>query len=405
MKEAFKKIIEKIKGMAPNKTNGKTSTKGKTKGSTKKSVKASDSDKLPPYEELANIILVMAKHLNYDFCTFEGETVYIYIKTHWQRISSYELKIFLKECLCSLLDNDVRGSNRKSIEDLVKQFPFSIMSLNVKPAKNKINFLNGTLDLVTGNFEQHNPKDYLRYVLPYNYGPNATCPKFGEYIKRVVPDRDVQNVLAEYIAWLFTDIKLEKVLFLYGSGCNGKSVFIDIIEALVGKDNVCHESITDMCGENGSNHRSNIVGKLLNTCSDVAPNSFHGDLFKRLASGEPISTKVLYQDVNSTTDYAKMLFSLNELPKTKDLTDGYFRRLLIVPFKVQIPKNEINPNLAKEIIANELPGVMRWVLIGYSRLLQNQRFSHSKVIDSALEEYRNKYNTKKKKSLIILPPY
>ena len=100
-----------------------------------------------------------------------------------------------------------------------------------------------------------------------------------------------------------------------------------------------------------------------------------------------------------------MLFSLNELPKTKDLTDGYFRRLMIVPFKVQIPKNEINPNLAKEIIANELPGVMRWVLIGYSRLLQNQRFSHSKVIDSALEEYRNKYNTKKKKSLIILPPY
>lgn len=401
MKEAFKKIIEKIKGMATNKTNGKTSTKGKTKGSAK----SNNDEKLPPNEELANIIILMAKYLNYDFCTFEGETVYIYINTHWQKISNYDLKVFLKECLCSLLDNVVRGSNRKSIEDLVKQFPYSIMSLNVKPAKNKINFLNGTLDLLTWNFEQHNPQDYLRYVLPYNYDPNATCPMFGKYIRRVVPDLDVQNVLAEYIAWLFTDIKLEKVLFLYGSGCNGKSVFIDIIEALVGKDNVCHESITDMCGENGSNHRSNIVGKLLNTCSDVAPNSFYGDLFKRIASGEPISTKVLYQDVSSTTEYAKMLFSLNELPKTKDLTDGYFRRLIIVPFKVQIPKNEINPNLAKEIIANELPGVMRWVLIGYSRLLQNQRFSHSKVIDSALEEYRNKYNTKKKKSLIILPPY
>ena len=389
MKEAFRRIIAQVKGMAANNTKGKTSTKGKTKGSAK----SNNDEKLPPNEELANIIILMAKYLNYDFCTFEGETVYIYINTHWQKISNYDLKVFLKECLCSLLDNVVRGSNRKSIEDLVKQFPYSIMSLNVKPAKNKINFLNGTLDLLTWNFGQHNPQDYLRYVLPYNYDPNATCPMFGKYIRRVVPDLDVQNVLAEYIAWLFTDIKLEKVLFLYGSGCNGKSVFIDIIEALVGKDNVCHESITDMCGENGSNHRSNIVGKLLNTCSDVAPNSFHGDLFKRIASGEPISTKVLYQDVNSTTEYAKMLFSLNELPKTKDLTDGYFRRLIIVPFNVKIPKSEINPNLAKEIIANELPGVMRWILMGYSRLLQNQRFSNSKVIDSALEEYRIKYNT------------
>ena len=400
MKKAFSKIIVKCKGMATAFTAIKAANSTTAKGG-----KTGNNDKTAP-EEWAKIIVTMATSLGYYFCSFSGEVVYIYVNTYWQKIPSYDLKVFLKECLCSLLDDDIKGSKRKDVEELVKQFPYTTMSLNVQPAKNKINFLNGTLDLVGRNFNpQHNPNDFLRYVLPYDFNDQATCSTFMTYLNRVVPYIEVQDVLAEYIAWLFTDIKLEKVLFLYGKGCNGKSVFIDIVEALVGKDNVCHESITDMCGDNGGNHRSNIVGKLLNTCSDVAPNALNGDLFKRLASGEPISTKILYQDVTSTSDYARMLFSLNELPRTNDLTNGYFRRLLIVPFKVQIPKSEINPNLAKEIIANELPGIMNWVLKGYGRLTRNQAFTSSSIIDREMEIYRNlclkkdTYNT----PLIVLP--
>ncbi len=381
MIQAFTKILTKVRGMADDKTTT---------------------------EKKASIIVEEAQKMNYYFCSFDGADDYIYIDTHWMKISGYVLKVFLKECSCSLMDNNVAGSKRKDVDELVKQFPYTTMSLYVQPVKNKINFQNGTLDLATSTLGRHNPNEYLRYVLNYDYDPQATCPKFKEYLDRVVPDADVQNALAEYIAWLFTDTKLEKVLFLYGAGCNGKSVFIDIMEALVGKDNVCHESITDMCGENGGNHRANIVGKLLNTCSDVAPNALNGDLFKRLASGEPISTKILYQDVTSTSDYAKMLFSLNELPRTNDLTNGYFRRLMIVPFKVQIPKREINPNLAKEIIADELPGIMNWVLEGYTRLMQNQTFTQSSIIDRELDLYRNHCIGKKDRNTsgqcIILPP-
>ena len=374
MKEAFKTIIARVKGMGLTKQDISNS-KGK---------KEKDKEKLTP-EDYANIIVVIARCLNYEFCSFEGDVMYIFVNTHWQKIPNYDLKVFLKECLCSLLNDNVRGSKRKDVDDLIKQFPYTIMSLNVQPAKNKINFLNGTLDLVGRKFEQHNPKDYIRYVLPYCFDKQATCPMFMKYLNRVVPDVEVQMVLAEYVSWIFTDIKLEKAMFLYGSGCNGKSVFIDIVEALVGKENVCHESITDMYGENGDNHRSNIIRKLLNTSSDIAPLVLHGDLFKSMISGESISTK---QNVTSTTDYAKMLFSLNELPKKNDLASDYYRQLLIVPFNVQIPKSEIDPYLAKKIINDELPGIMNWVLKGYVRLIQNQKFSDSKLIDSILDDYK-----------------
>ena len=101
---------------------------------------------------------------------------------------------------------------------------------------------------------------------------------FMKYLDRVLLDEDAQKVLAEYIGWIFTPLKLEKCLFLYGSGKNGKSVFVDIVEALLGKENISHESLSDMCGENGDRSRANLSGKLLNTYSDVAPNAFSGDI-------------------------------------------------------------------------------------------------------------------------------
>lgn len=53
-----------------------------------------------------------------------------------------------------------------------------------------------------------------------------------------------------------------------------------------------------------------------------------------------------------------MMFSLNELPKANDISNGFYRRFLIAPFNVQIYKNRLNLSLAKEIISNELPDIM-----------------------------------------------
>ena len=162
---------------------------------------------------------------------------------------------------------------------------------------------------------------------------------------------------------------------------------------------------SDLCGEYGANSRSNLAGKILNTCSDVAPNAFAGDLFKRIASGEPISTKILYKDVTTLTDYAKMIFCLNELPKTNDTSNGFYRRFLIAPFNVQIPKSKINPNLAKDIISHELPGIMNWVLEGRERLRMNGKFTDSPVMNKTLEEYKKMGQKKKRKIQLWLPPF
>ena len=329
------------------------------------------------------------------------DKVLVYNGLYWVNLTPL-LKVFLKETLQRYWQDEVKGSDRTTIENLYKQFHYTTMCMNHDQADGKINFENGTLDLTTHLLGAHNPKDYFRYVLPYAYDPTAKCPLFMKYLEEVLPEPEERLVIAEYIGYLFTPLKLEKVLFLHGSGLNGKSVLVDIIEALLGHENVSHESLSDMCGENGgANSRMNLLGKLLNTCSDVSAKAFQGDVFKRLASGEPISFKVLYQDVGTSTDYAKQLFCLNELPKTSDTSNGYFRRFLIAPFPVQIPKSKINPRLAQEIIATELPGIMNWVLEGRKRLIEQQTFTESRAMRRALEDYRGRFVKKNRFSLLL----
>ena len=70
------------------------------------------------------------------------------------------------------------------------------------------------------------------------------------------------------------------------------------------------------------------------------------------------------------------------------MTDGFFRRLLIIPFRVTIPEVEQDKDLAKKIIASELSGVFNWVLTGLDRLLRQRRFSHSPIVEDLVRTYR-----------------
>lgn len=362
-------------------------------------------DKFKDYYKACHEINSVSRDSGFPFVSMDGK-IYLYTGTHLEEVDDNELMMFLKFSYQKLSGDSVYCGKKELINGLTAQFPYTVMGLNVKQAEDKINFCNGTLDLKTGKLCKHNWADYFRYVLPYNYDKNAGCPVFMKYLNEVMPEMKAQDVLSEYVGWLFMPgLKLEKVLFLYGSGCNGKSVFVEIVEALLGKENISHESLSDLCGEYGANSRSNLAGKILNTCSDVAPNAFAGDLFKRIASGEPISAKILYKDVTTLTDYAKMMFCLNELPKTNDTSNGFYRRFLIAPFNVQIPKNKINPNLAKDIISHELPGIMNWVLEGRKRLIKNGAFTDSPVMSKALEEYKLMGSKKKKRFSFLLPPF
>lgn len=337
-------------------------------------------------------ILQAAKTNGWQLCRNNGQT-FIYNGAYWKSIDRDLLQSFFGNAaeLIGVPKADAKFYQFRN--DLLKQFEATAYL----PAPERtdgltlINFLNGTFEV--GNTCQElrkpHPNDFITYQLPFTFDPFATAPIFTNFLNKIIPDIDKQKVLQEYLGYVFVSsqkLKLEKVLLLYGGGANGKSVFIEVMSSMLGGENVSRyslESITDPRGYS----RAELITKLLNLSTEISGKMDKG-LFKQLASGESVEARHIYGTPFTMENYAKLLFSTNELPKETENTDGFFRRWLIIPFDVTIPESEQDKELASKIISSELSGVLNWVLIGLNRLLDQKRFTDCKAVKDQLRAFR-----------------
>ncbi len=269
------------------------------------------------------------------------------------------------------------------------QFPASAYFEPIKPQGDKvlINLQNGTFEIShdSQRLRDFSPKDFLTYQLPFEYDESADCPIFQSFLDRVLPEKELQYILAEFFGYVFTrGLKMEKALLSYGSGGNGKSVVFDVINALLGKENTANFSLSNLLEEH---NRALIAHKLFNYGSEINATRTR-DEFKNLVSNEPIQARLKYGNSFQMENYAKLAFNCNELPKDFDPQHAYFRRLIIIPFRVTIPDDEQDKTLAKKIISKELPGVFNWIIEGLKRLLKTEKFTESKLVNETIETYK-----------------
>jgi len=317
----------------------------------------------------------------------------LYNGAYWSSFNEAEFKRFLGEA-AERMGIDKYDARLYSFRDqLFKQF-LSVANLP-KPDHNNeevfINLKNGTFEIGPKKqiLRRHNSKDFITYQLNFDYNQESLSPLFFEYLNRVLPNNELQDILAEYLAYVFikpSTLKLEKTLLLYGTGANGKSVFFEIVNALLGAENISSYSLSNLTNENGY-FRAMIADKLLNYASEIS-GKLETSIFKQLVSGEPVEARLPYGNPFTLTNYAKLIFNCNELPKEVEQTHAYFRRFLIVPFNVEIPEKEQDKELSKKIIDKELSGIFNWVLKGLNRLLAQKNFTKSKAVSDQLDQYK-----------------
>jgi putative DNA primase/helicase len=259
-----------------------------------------------------------------------------------------------------------------------------------------INLINGTLEIGPDGTKLRgfDKSDFLTYQLPFSYDPEAEAPVFQNYLRTVLPYQELRDILAEYIGYVFIPnhkLKLEKTILLFGTGANGKSVFFDVINALLGRENVSTYSLQNLTDKPGY-YRAMIATKLVNYASEIN-HKLDPTLFKQLVSGEPVEARLPYGQPFIMENYARLIFNTNELPKDVEHTNAYFRRFLIIPFDVIIPESIQDKTLANKIIAKELPGVLNWVLEGMKRLTKNKDFTFSEIVSNQIRTYKNESDT------------
>ena len=336
-------------------------------------------------------ILRIAKEKELPLCINCG-IVYCFNGSYWKQVTMTELQIWLGEIARAMGIDKFEADYYKFREELLKQF-ISAASLP-SPERNLdevlINLKGGTYVIRSDRqfLKPFDSYDFLTHQLDFPFDEKKEAPIFKEYLDKVLPEENSQKILAEYIGYLFISrkvLKLEKVLVLFGEGANGKSVFFEVVKALLGASMGCF-SLQSLSEKSGY-YRAQLKDLLCNYAPENSP-EIDASIFKQMVSGEPIEARLPYQVPFIMEDYAKLIFNMNKLPVDVEGTEAYFRRFLIIPFNVTIPEEERDPQLAQKIIDNELSGVFNWVLEGLNRLLTQKRFTHSEEVDKLLAQYR-----------------
>ena len=334
-------------------------------------------------------ILRLIRLNDFGLCA-KNDFVYLFNGAFWKPIEREEFRSFLGKASARLGVNEIESKHFAFRDSLYKQFLCTADAPKIKETeKTLVNLQNGTLEVSEAGFylREHRREDFLTYQLQFAFESKAECPLFRAYLERVLPDVEMQNILAEFIAYCFTrHLKLEKCLFLYGTGANGKSVFFDIITALLGAENITSFSLNNL---NEEHNRALMNNKLLNYSSELGgKKAIDSDLFKKLVSGEPVQCRLKYGQSFFSVRYAKLMFNCNELPRDVEFTHAFFRRFSIIPFSETIPENEQDAELAQKIINSEFSGVFNWISDGLNRLLKNKRFSDSDIVRKMLKDFR-----------------
>jgi putative DNA primase/helicase len=323
----------------------------------------------------------------------KDQEIYLYNGTYWRRLSNSILERFLGRTSIEVGVPIYFADHHEYRTDIVKQL-HSLAEL-ISPEDEdeivKINLRNGTcfIDGANQSLRDFNPNCFFTYQLPFDYDPKAKCPTFLQFLDYVLPDKEQQNILAEFLGYVFiphSKLKLEKCMVLYGSGANGKSVFYDIVRALLGSHNISSYSLRSLT-DNSGYFRALFAHKLLNYGSEISAH-MDPELFKQLVSGETVGARLPYKDPIELFRYGKLMFNANTLPNDVEQNEAYFRRLIIIAFNKTIPEEQRDPTLAKRMIEMELPGVFNWVLEGLNRLVHQGKFTESAAVKENIKNYK-----------------
>lgn len=249
------------------------------------------------------------------------------------------------------------------------------------------------IDLNSITIRDTQPGDYLTKSLGVEYNPNAKCPLWMKSIDEWTCGDDelasyLQRVSGYALSGLMTDHKL---YFLYGSGRNGKSVFINTISKLYAAyaSSIDPSTLMDLKKNAGqaSGDIARLMGYRVVTCNEL-PRSGHlnDELLKRVTAGDPVVARKLYQSEIEFRPEFKIFMSGNDKPIIQETTDAIWARIALIPFNAKI--TSINHDLEMQL-EQELSGILNWMIDGWRKFNEhNRKLVLPDIVSAASKAYR-----------------
>lgn len=332
-----------------------------------------------------NVIATHFKELNpslvMESITGKGAHIYVYQDGCYKVNGQNILETFIKSLFT--VHKEPWTSHYES--EIVKYVKTSkaISRDKFKQSSELINFKNGVYDLKKKTLRRHDvEKDYFLYKIPWKYAPNIKLTKpIKDYLTSTFNnDPDVIAMVQELFGYcLYSNYNHSGLFYLYGTGGNGKKVFMTLLEQMLGVENITSKSINSLVTTRFST--ASLYGKLLNSCGELSGRVLkETDMLKRLTGGDRIEAEFKNLDGFDFDNIAKIITACNSIPYSYDDSDGWYDRQFIIPFlqKFRYSSEEDNHLSEKLVNKKNMESLLCWAVEGLHRLLKNGEFTYPK---------------------------
>lgn len=254
---------------------------------------------------------------------------------------------------------------------------------------------NQTIDLKTGKPHSNLPENMLLRSTGVTYKPLDDCPRWKQFLLEIFNnDTELIDYIQRAVGYTLTGDSKEQAFFLlYGSGANGKSTFLKVLEKLMGEYGIAASSSTfiEQKNESISNDVARMAGaRFVKAVETKEFARFNIERMKALTGGESITARFLYAENFDFTPIAKFWMATNHLPEVRDTTTSFWRRQHEIPFEVMFPDEKQDKELDEKLFS-EISGILNWAIEG-CLVYREKGLQRPAAVIRATEEYRSEYD-------------
>lgn len=260
-----------------------------------------------------------------------------------------------------------------------------------------IALLNGVFDLDKFKLKDYKHSNFFTSSINAHFDPrdNYTGNNFEKFLTDITKgDESLYLRIQELFGYVISEIRnLKYIPFLVGPKDTGKSIVLNLLEQLIGKDSYTNLSFEQL---NQPEYLAQLIGKKLNSCAEASEFRLSRlDVFKKLSGGDTLIARPIYGHPISFVNSAVLLFAGNHLPKLKsiDRSNAFSQRLVIFPFLNQIAKVDQDPYLINKLLC-EKNYIVKWAIKGLLRWKdQNYIFTDAAGIEDLQKYYESSNNS------------
>lgn len=259
-----------------------------------------------------------------------------------------------------------------------------------------LNVANGYIDLTSRELYKHDINRMFSQIANTDYSEKMQPSVWLDFLNDIFAgDKAIIRYIQKALGYSLTGSTREQVMFiLFGKGRNGKSIFVETIAEILGdySNNMQAKSLMVKKNDNVNTDIARLSKARFVTSSE--PNEgfrFDEGLIKQITGGDKVTARFLYAEEFEYTPKFKIWVSTNHKPIIRGTDDGIWRRLVLIPFDVQIPEEKVDKDLKYKLL-REAPAILNWMAEGAYMWMQ-EGLEMSDKLKAAVQKYRNEMDT------------